>query len=316
MDNEQNTGMDENISRGDFLYLAVDRIDVELCNIFPVLHELYIYIIRKNVRKYKHRMTIAFSGYEEDPREVFEIEEIRQYVATLSEKFSYWFYFLNIEDGTLNTIAGCLCRSKQVNQDQMEFNREDLRNFYLGQLDMCRILSKNAPFTEEEARDLEREINLYYLGIPEVSEEYIDNMKCENAIANCKQGRVTEDTVRILHRFEKENDDCLVCLCDCYYYGYGVERDYEKAVQYALAANQKEVFMGMIYCSEWGERLRRVFSDAENGDAEAQYKLGISYWYGCGVDKDTEKATIWMKKAAKQGHDEATKFIVDHGTLE
>ena len=39
---------------------------------------------------------------------------------------------------------------------------------------------------------------------------------------------------------------------------------------------------------------------AENGDAEAQYKLGDCYDKAKGVTRDYEKAAYWFAKAAEQ----------------
>ena len=66
-------------------------------------------------------------------------------------------------------------------------------------------------------------------------------------------------------------------LGNCYYYGYGVEKDYTKAV-------------------EWYRKA------AEQGFAEAQYKLGFMYSRGYGVEHDFAKAVEWYRKAAYQGH--------------
>ena len=42
---------------------------------------------------------------------------------------------------------------------------------------------------------------------------------------------------------------------------------------------------------------------AENGNADAQWKLGGSYFAGAfGVKKDLEKAESWLRKSAEQGH--------------
>ena len=41
---------------------------------------------------------------------------------------------------------------------------------------------------------------------------------------------------------------------------------------------------------------------AENGDAKAQYELGVMYYWGDGgVPQDVEKSTYWFRKAAEQG---------------
>lgn len=44
------------------------------------------------------------------------------------------------------------------------------------------------------------------------------------------------------------------------------------------------------------------YRDAERGDSDAQYRLGVCYLDGVGVDRSPEKATEWLHKAAQQGH--------------
>ena len=41
---------------------------------------------------------------------------------------------------------------------------------------------------------------------------------------------------------------------------------------------------------------------AKQGNADAQYGLGLCYKNGSGVDKDLSEAFKWYSKAAKQGH--------------
>ena len=41
---------------------------------------------------------------------------------------------------------------------------------------------------------------------------------------------------------------------------------------------------------------------AEQGDAIAQFNLGVMYHTGSGVPKDDQKAVLWYRKAAEQGH--------------
>ena len=44
---------------------------------------------------------------------------------------------------------------------------------------------------------------------------------------------------------------------------------------------------------------------AEQGDVDAQFKLGVKYYYGQGVPQDYAQAAKWFRKAADQGHVEA-----------
>jgi TPR repeat protein len=48
---------------------------------------------------------------------------------------------------------------------------------------------------------------------------------------------------------------------------------------------------------------------AQEGDAEAQYKLGKMYYDGEGVTKNYQKAVEWLRKAAGQGLDKAQNSL-------
>jgi len=48
---------------------------------------------------------------------------------------------------------------------------------------------------------------------------------------------------------------------------------------------------------------------ADQGFAEAQYRLGDMYARGLGVAKSDAEATRWFKLAAAQGHERARKAL-------
>jgi TPR repeat protein len=48
---------------------------------------------------------------------------------------------------------------------------------------------------------------------------------------------------------------------------------------------------------------------AEQGDADAQYNLGVCYDNGHGVEQSYTEAVKWYKKAAEQGHEYAKKEL-------
>ena len=49
---------------------------------------------------------------------------------------------------------------------------------------------------------------------------------------------------------------------------------------------------------------------AEQGDAEAQWNLGLMYHKGRGVIKDDREAVRWFRKAAQQGDPDAQRFLL------
>src|SRR6266699_2612959 len=49
------------------------------------------------------------------------------------------------------------------------------------------------------------------------------------------------------------------------------------------------------------QAFARIKASADNGDAAAQFQLGMLYASGMGVPRDIVKAAKWHRKAAEQG---------------
>ncbi|MGH7309941.1 MAG: chlororespiratory reduction 6 domain-containing protein [Candidatus Rokuibacteriota bacterium] len=92
----------------DPLVVVVGRSDVEAGDIQPTLRILFRLLADAvTVREYRERVDMAFQGYDADPRELFEIPEVRRFVAALDDAFPYWLYFLSREYMGLQAIAFC-----------------------------------------------------------------------------------------------------------------------------------------------------------------------------------------------------------------
>jgi len=46
----------------------------------------------------------------------------------------------------------------------------------------------------------------------------------------------------------------------------------------------------------------KLLPEAENGNAEAQCRLGAMYQLGLGIERDEEQAIIWYRRAGEQGN--------------
>ena len=55
----------------------------------------------------------------------------------------------------------------------------------------------------------------------------------------------------------------------------------------------------------WKHRRGAIKMAAKQGDATAQYKLGVMYRRGQGVPQDNVRAQLWWSLAAAQGHEVA-----------
>lgn len=60
---------------------------------------------------------------------------------------------------------------------------------------------------------------------------------------------------------------------------------------------------------DYAQAMQWFLAAASQGDAEAQFNLGIMIGRGEGVKKDPKISRQWFEKAAEQGHAEATEIV-------
>ena len=70
----------------------------------------------------------------------------------------------------------------------------------------------------------------------------------------------------------------------------------------AAAAGPVEDGAAAYSRGDYTTALKLLRPRAEQGDAEAQFRLGIMYRFGQGVPKDYADAAKWYRLAAEQGH--------------
>ncbi len=71
------------------------------------------------------------------------------------------------------------------------------------------------------------------------------------------------------------------------------------------------LFLWSIYTSApiFGSEFQRFLIAADQGNADAQYNLGVLYYKGYGVEQNYEEAMKWYLKAANQGYASAQYAI-------
>lgn len=72
--------------------------------------------LRKNMKKSQNKLKITFTGWNNDC-ELFEREEIRNYVSKLFNENKDLFYFLTEEDNNSKEILACIADFKTVRQE-------------------------------------------------------------------------------------------------------------------------------------------------------------------------------------------------------
>lgn len=74
------------------MVLGISRKEIEAFDHINVLN--FLEGVKMKARKYEGKFNILVTGFDDDPRELHEIEEVRRYFDFLDRCFPYWFYFL------------------------------------------------------------------------------------------------------------------------------------------------------------------------------------------------------------------------------
>jgi hypothetical protein len=94
---------------GDLIYYQFSRSKVERGDFS---HFLSLYVPDKlpsgtRLREMMNVMMFGIEGYDDDPREVHSIPEIRRFYAAFHDAWPYWIYFCNLETEALRMMVLC-----------------------------------------------------------------------------------------------------------------------------------------------------------------------------------------------------------------
>ena len=88
--------------------VIVSREEVEACDTSSVVQLLKSCVTSsERALSLFEKLDVAFDGYNQDTREVFEILEVRKYASLLDSEFPYWLFFLTKEGRGLQAIMLC-----------------------------------------------------------------------------------------------------------------------------------------------------------------------------------------------------------------
>jgi hypothetical protein len=95
--------------------LMFSRRQVETCDINePVQFLRRLTADRQTALEFSRRISLVVDGYNDDPRELFEIPEVRAYIKRLDRVWPNWFFFLSQADESIKLLESCLCETIEV----------------------------------------------------------------------------------------------------------------------------------------------------------------------------------------------------------
>ena len=66
---------------------------------------------------------------------------------------------------------------------------------------------------------------------------------------------------------------------------------------------------------DYGQAFELLLTEAEGGNAEAQYTIGYMYYVGQGVQQDEAAAIRWIQRAAGNGSERAMRALGELATI-
>ena len=114
----------------DSIVLVASRDEVERLDLSGCLQVLDSLIeSREKAMRFRDQVVFGLDGYNDDPRELFEIPEVRTFIRELDAKWPYWFFFLSKATDTLKMIMFSLCRYQRVGAGLTRYDPGDFELF-------------------------------------------------------------------------------------------------------------------------------------------------------------------------------------------
>lgn len=125
----------------------------------------------RRLREMMNGLVLGIEGWDDDPREIHMIPEIRRFYAVFHEAWPYWLYFCNLETDTLRAMTMCCLPS--INTMQVEGQIQvavtcdplDLLNFLKRDFMPMNLICERAGMFEERIYDRTKAV-FEYFGLP------------------------------------------------------------------------------------------------------------------------------------------------------
>ncbi len=103
--------------------LLICRREVEQSDLASVLSRLKLFLAtREDAWRYRGQMTLVVDGYNDDPRELVDIPEVRALLRGLEAEWPYWAFFFNQVDDSIKLLLSCVAGSRFLGNGAVEMD--------------------------------------------------------------------------------------------------------------------------------------------------------------------------------------------------
>ena len=109
----------------DPVVLLISRREVEQADLTSVLSRLKVFLAtREDAWLYRGQMTLVVDGYNNDPRELVDIPEVRSLLHRLEGEWPYWSFFFNQVDDSIKLLLSCVAGSRYLGNGAVEMDAD------------------------------------------------------------------------------------------------------------------------------------------------------------------------------------------------
>jgi len=109
--------------------LLISREAVDTCDVERVFKQSVRFLMasRENVILYRQQASLVFEGWDDDPRELVDIPEVRAFVKAMVVRWPQWAFFFNQLDPCIPLWISCLVGESFPGGGAVEINVNLLR---------------------------------------------------------------------------------------------------------------------------------------------------------------------------------------------
>ena len=117
--NEFDSSPPDNSQQSDYTVLQISQEAIQNCDTSEYVTLLHG--ITGSLQSFEaafQRYVFLISGYDDDPRELYQIPEVVSFIKDLNSKLPFWLYFVNTSDKKFfSWMIACLCQAMSLDQD-------------------------------------------------------------------------------------------------------------------------------------------------------------------------------------------------------
>ena len=106
--------------QSDYIVLQISQEAIQNCD--PSEYVTLLHGATGTIQSFEaafQRNVFLISGYDDDPRELYQIPEVVSFIKDLNSKLPFWLYFVNTADKRFfSWMIACLCQAMSLDQDE------------------------------------------------------------------------------------------------------------------------------------------------------------------------------------------------------